>query len=155
MKLKVGYKWGKVEVIAVTPYEEWSDPKPDPKTGLKTLPGGVKDWWTNVTLRCACGTEFTLDEGEVDKQLHKECDKCKEGTGAKIAAGEVQAPTGIPGRPRHGRELKITCSVALPLDLIQWVRDEADQRRTSVSAVVTDAVLMLMQSKVAKKGEWA
>jgi uncharacterized protein (DUF4415 family) len=158
MVLKVGYRWAKIEVIALGEREYHQESWIDQESGT-IKHGGVHTWIDTATLRCNCGATFTLDVEEVDKQLHKACEKCTEELNRQIDNGEVPAPTGMPGRPRHYNQPKVTFSVALPLDILTWAREESYKRRSSVSAIVTEAMLMLMKSRgvesTASVPEWA
>lgn len=145
MTLKVGYRWAKLEVIALGSREYWQDTWIDKSTG-ETKHGGVHEWVDTATLRCACGAEFTMDSDEVDKQLHKACEKCMQEINRQIESGEVPAPTGMPGRPRHYKHPKVVFSVALPLDIMEWAREKSYQRRGSVSAVITEILAKAMKA---------
>ena len=52
------------------------------------------------------------------------------------------------GRPRYGELPRIPVSVSLPLEVVQWLGEEADRRRQNRSEVI----LSILEAHIAQKG---
>ena len=139
MKCVVGLRVGVSDVIKLEDRFEWSDGD-----------GGVKDWFTYVTLRCRCGREFEKEESSLDRRLPNSCGECelpKPQEGQPMLSGvALGRPVGIRGR-------KIGSSVSLPMKLFVLAQEIANTRKISFSELVTEALEAKLLPQ-GQKGEW-
>lgn len=129
-QMTVGLKWARLEVTNIRFYE-------------MKVNGGTQTQ-EMATLKCGCGNVFEMDTEDVDRRLHRACEKCMK-MGNNLASGSVTpgegvdgvpVRTGMPGRPRLGRQRKMMLAVTLDPGLVEWLDQESLDRGVSVSAWV-------------------
>lgn len=131
-----GLKWGRLKVIEVNPYD-------------MVVPGGTQGQMM-VKLECTCGEVFEEDTEDVDKRIMKSCKKCadKGPLGSEESDGSFR--TGLPGRPRSGRQRKVNVSITMLPSVLQWLDEQAWENRESMSSFAGRMLEEKMNSQTVK-----
>ena len=53
-------------------------------------------------------------------------------------------------RPKQNKEMRVTCSVTLPVPLVEWLRDHAWEHRTTVSHYIETLVVSAKEKESEK-----